>query len=547
MTGEREPYTKTPEQFFDVELPIEGGWFGEAEKKEPEVDNTPEFLSEDEEFEYALDKIWDIAEEHHLDPFPTTFDMAPAKIVNQIAAYNIPNRFSHWTFGRNFRVQRTQYEHGMGKIYELVINSNPSQAYLMENNAPIDNKLVMAHVLGHTDFFKNNKLFESTKRDMPSRAARSAERIHSYEKSEGMLEVEKFLDAVLALEEYSDPYNPDRPYRDEEIEQWTQTAQRKLDLENRPVESEFDDIFAIGAVKKVVENRRKKATITIPPEPDSDILGFLRNHAPYLEDWQQDIIDVIRSESDYFFPQKRTKIMNEGWAAYWHKRIMREMGSRGYITQAEDEAWADLHSRIVAESQRQLNPYHLGMKMYEYLEDYYNGNLSQKERDWLIKQGKPVYPKYEGELKDSPATEALRDIMMHNDDQSFIRNYFDKNIADRLHMYVYEEKAGFMGNTYKVVKSNGWMDVRSQLVNMLDNNGTPRIAVIESDYSKAGELYLRHEYDGRQLDMGYIQKTLPYVYQIWQRTVHLETFDSSTDQKVVFKYNGNSVVTYHKP
>lgn len=546
MSGEREPFSKTPEEYFDVELPIEGGWF-EAPEQAETVDNTPEFLTEDAELEYALDKIWGIASEYHLDPFPTTFDVAPAKIINQIAAYNIPNRFSHWTFGRNYRVQRTQYEHGMGKIYELVINSNPSQAYLMENNAPIDNKLVMAHVLGHTDFFKNNKLFENTKRDMPAIAARSAERFHSYEESEGQAEVEKFLDAVLSLDEYSDPYNPDRPYKDDEIEQWTKTAQRKLDLENMPVENKFADLMSIGAVKKQAEVRRsKKAVVHIPPEPDQDILGFLRNHAPYLEDWQRDVIDVIRDESNYFFPQKRTKIMNEGWAAYWHKRIMREMGNRGHITNSEDESWMHLHAGIVTESGESLNPYHVGMKMYEYLEDYYNGNLNSKETNWLERQGRPTYPKYDGPLEDSPATEALRDIMIHNDDQSFMRNYFDKNIADRLHMYTYETKTDYFGNEYKVVKSNGWEDIRGQLVNMLDNNGTPRISVMESDYARSGELYLAHDFDGRALDQDYINKTLPYVYQIWQKTVHLETADEDEGGKLVYKYDGHSITTYKK-
>lgn len=584
MTGEKDLYSGNKNETYDTELPLEGGWFSGSETDtdyeeamlpleggwpepieysedsleevdrshlgKPEKiksDNKPEFASDDEELDYSLDKIWDIARKHSLDPFPTIFEVAPARIINQIAAYNIPGRFSHWTFGRSYQIHRTQYEHKRGKIYELVINSDPSEAYLMDNNDLIDNKMVMAHVLGHTDFFKNNMMFAKTDRDMPAVTSRSADRLKHYEEEEGRYEVEKFLDAVLSLEDYSDPYNPNRPYKDEEIEQWLATAQRKIELEKKHPKNINDSTFASGALKKDVINKRRKASTTIPPEPDSDILGFLRNHAPYLEDWQRDVINIVRSEADYFFPQKRTKIMNEGWAAYWHKRIMHEMGTEGFISTDEDEAWSNLHSKIVSESTKDhLNPYHLGMKMFEYLEDYYNGNLSKRETEWLKLEGYPVYPKYEGPFEDSPAIEALRDVMIHNDDQSFMRNYFDKNISDRLRMFSYDNVQMPDGSVGHRVKSNGWMDVRSQLVNMLDNDGTPRISVIESDHARAGELYLRHDFDGRALDDSYINKTLPYLYDIWQRTVHLETSDGDEGGRIVYKYDGHRASTYKK-
>ena len=504
---------------------------GESFPSQPYSHN--EYEEEDKDLEQALERIWDIADENHLDPFPTHFEVVPARIMNQIGAYGIPNRYSHWTYGREYRQMHTQYEYGMSKIYELVINSNPAQAFLLENNPPIDNKFVMAHVLGHTDFFKNNFRFTSTRRDMPEAAARSADRIAEYEKLYGREEVEKFLDATLAIEQHVDPFAPHRPLRDEELRMWREAATRPQQVRRRA--GEFDDILGVPEEPQV-KRELGRVALSIPPKPDSDILGFVRNHAPYLEDWQRDIVDVVRGESIYFYPQRRTKIMNEGWAAYWHKRIMRKMGDRGHISDADTEAWDVVHSSVVQPNPKSLNPYYLGMMVYEYLEEYYNGTLTEKETRWLQSQDMETYPKFEGELKDSPAALKLREVMMHNDDQSFIRNYFDKNIAERMNMFIYDEYPDYTGKPIRVVREKGWEDIRDMLVSKLDNAGTPYIVVANGDHGGAGELYLRHEFDGRTLDTGYINKTLPYIYQLWQRPVHLETV-SGTD-KMRYTYDG---------
>lgn len=494
--------------------------------------------ADDTELEVALGNIWDIAQEHHLDPFPTHFEVAPANIIYQIGAYGIPGRFSHWTHGRSYRQSKTQYDYGLSKIYELVINSNPAQAFLLENNPPIENKFIMAHVLGHTDFFKNNYTFANTRRDMPEAVRHNAERIKSYEDTQGILAVEEFLDAALAIEQHVDPFLLERPSRDDELKQWRELTTREEKSTQR-FDNEFDDLFE-PRTGSVHQNLGKRALALMPPSPDLDILGFIRNHAPYLEDWQRDIVDIVRSESLYFYPQRRTKIMNEGWAAYWHKRLMREMGDRDLITDAESETWRQLHAGVVAPNPRSLNPYYLGMKMYEYLEDYRNGTLTEEETSYLRKEGITTYPKYEGPLKDSPATPFLRDIMMHNDDQSFIRNHFNKIVADRMEMYIYEERQTrpyFPPVT--VVAKDGWERIREMLVTSMDNSGVPYITVTDGDYKKAGELYLEHQFDGRSLDPEYVEKTLPYLHRLWQRTVHIETKEAKTNKKLIYSFDGS--------
>lgn len=501
-----------------------------------------EFEAEDRELEDALDHIWNIAQEFHLDPFPTKFEVVPPKIMNELGSYGMPGRYSHWTHGRAYRQMKTMYDYGMSKVYELVINSNPSQAYLLENNPPIENKFVMAHVLGHTDFFKNNLTFANTRRDMPDVVARNAEMVDAYEAKYGLQPVEEFLDAALSIEEHVDPYNVDRPARDEELRQWREQAE-KAAMPKKESHDQFEDLFPPKASEATRRNMGRIA-LNIPPEPDKDILGFIRNHAPYLEEWQRDILDIVRGESLYFYPQRRTKIMNEGWASYWHKRIMREVGDRELISEGDNEHWWKVHSGVLAPSERQLNPYYLGMTMYEYLEDYYNGNLSEEENDWLRREGIPVQPRFDGELKDSPAIEALREVMMYNDDQSFIRNHFNKIVADRMHMFIYEEHTSpSTGDVYQVVKETGWKDIRDMLVSQMDNNGMPYIEVVNGDYNHSKELYLRHKFDGQTLDPKYVEKTLPYIYKLWQRPIHLETVDGETEEELIYTFDGQKVTS----
>jgi stage V sporulation protein R len=496
--------------------------------------------SDERELDVALEQIWDIAAEHHLDPFPTIFEIAPAEIVYQVGSYGVPGHYSHWTHGRDYQHQKNEYDYGVSRIYELVINSNPSVAYLLENNSPLANKLIMAHVFGHTDFFKNNVTFRNTRRDMPEAFAKSAERIEQYESRVGTLEVERFLDAVKSLANHVDPYVIDRPDRDVELAEWQQKAEREAAPAPRSL-GEFDDLFETRHVS-TERHLGKRALMMMPPEPDADLLGFIRNHAPYLDDWQRDIVDIARSESLYFYPQRRTKIMNEGWAAYWHKRIMREMGERDLISPDDTEEWAKLHAGIVAPNPRQLNPYYLGMKMYEYIEDYYNGTLDPDESAYLEHEGVPTYPRYDGPLADSPAMPHLRDAMMFNDDQSFIRNYFNKIVSDRMELFVYEEhRKTPLDPPEKIVVEGGWSKIRDMLVQQLDNAGIPQLVVSDGDYAKAGELYITHKFDGRSIDPEYVHKTLPYLYQLWQRPVHLETVEAKSGKKLVYRFDGDDV------
>ncbi|MGI5837002.1 MAG: SpoVR family protein, partial [Chloroflexota bacterium] len=284
--------------------------------------NGPQLMSNSEmkELEETIERIWEIALKLGLDPFPTHFEMVPASIMYEFGAYGLPGRFSHWTHGKAYQRMKMMYDYGLSKIYELVINTNPCYAFLMEGNSMIQNKLVAAHVLAHSDFFKNNLHFRHTNRQMVEGASINAERIRNYEFHHGRLEVERFLDRVLCIEEHVDPNLSMR--QKEGFNKQDEEEERKG---SHP--TQYDDLLRLDPkedAKEEVEHPRKR----FPPEPEKDLLLFIAENAADLEDWQRDIIHIVRSEQLYFVPQMMTKIMNEGWASYWHREIMRELELR---------------------------------------------------------------------------------------------------------------------------------------------------------------------------------------------------------------------------
>ncbi len=255
----------------------------------------------------SIDCAWEEARKFGLDPFPTHFELVPASIMYEFASYGLPGRFSHWTHGKSYYRQKMQYDFGLSKIYEMVVNTNPSYAFLMEMNNLLQNTFVAAHVFGHTDFFKNNAYFQHTSRRMIDKVSIHAERIAKYEFDHGKDEVERFLDAVLSIQEHVD-YNlllrsDDPAHRAE-----TKSAERS---------SEYDDLWGLEQKERLAAEERERHAgkpPRFPEQPEKDLLLFLIRYAPHLQQWQRDIIEIVRSEMLYFVPQMQTKVMNEGWA-----------------------------------------------------------------------------------------------------------------------------------------------------------------------------------------------------------------------------------------
>jgi stage V sporulation protein R len=446
-----------------------------------------------QQLEYAIAQITEIATGFGLNFFPMRYEICPSDTIYSFGAYGMPTRYNHWSFGKSFHRMKLQYDHGLSKIYELVINSDPCYAFLLDGNSLIQNKLIVAHVLAHSDFFKNNVRFSATNRDMVESMSASASRIRQYEIIHGTATVEAFIDAAMAIQEHinpsvTHPYGMDR-----------NRAEQKLDKDAEKVVGNtvgvYDDLWAVDQPKLTAQETqpgRKK----FPARPEKDLLWFIGQYSRRLEPWQQDVLGVIRDEMYYFWPQLETKIMNEGWASYWHLRIMREME----LTTEETVEFARLNASVLQTSRYTLNPYYLGLKIFEDI-----------ERRWDRAK--------------------LFEVREYDMDISFIRNYLTKELVEELDLYVFEKQ----GSEWKITEK-AWENVREQLIESRVNGGFPFLIVEDGDYADQGDMYIRHAYEGIELDLKYVEKTLPYLQYLWGKAVHLETIVEG--KNVLFSYDG---------
>lgn len=469
------------------------------------------------ELEKFIEQAWETATTMGLEPFPVHLELVPTHVIYEIGSYGLPARFSHWTFGRDYHRQKTMYEYNIARIYELVINTEPAQAFLLENNSLLANKMVAAHVIGHSDFFKNNTYFAHTDRRMVERARLHADRIRQYELEYGPQRVEQFLDAVLSVEEHIDPVEPS--YRRPAPEDY----RRQKHALSRPT-SEFDDLLGRAEKPDPPSARR------IPPEPEKDLLLFLRDYARDLEDWQRDILGIVREEMLYFLPQIRTKIMNEGWASLVHERILESLP----LTPAEHIEFRRMHSSVLLPGSRMsINPYYVGYQILRDVERRWNGEPPEEdetpETDWL-ERPKPR-PRGEGWQK-------LLEVREMECDVTFLRKYLTEGLVKRLDLYTYKLEE-VNGDLVWRIQETDWEKVRDALLDSMTNFGVPVVTVEDGDYERRGELYLKHHYDGKPLDMEYTTRALRNIYTIWGRPVHLETVADGT--RLLFTCDGGQV------
>ncbi|PYS92267.1 MAG: stage V sporulation protein R [Acidobacteria bacterium] len=459
------------------------------------------------DLEHALEQIWEVARKFGLDPFPTRFELVPATVMYEIGSYALPGRYSHWTFGKAYHRMKTMYDFGLAKIYEVVINTNPSYGFLLETNSPVQNKLVMAHVLGHVDFFKHNVYFSKTNRRMVESVSTHAQRMSEYEFKYGRKTVEQFLDAVLSVEEHIDPNFFIKPERDR-----TPAEEARRRAAQKPKEGRYDDLWRLGEPPAPepppIEQPQRE------PLPEKDLVYYLMRYSPTLTDWQRDVMALVHEEMEYFIPQMQTKVMNEGWASFWHARIMRELD----LTDTESLEFAELHAGVVSPQKGQLNPYYLGYKIFEDIERRWD-NPTEEEREKFGRTGG------EGRAK-------IFEVRELDNDVSFLRNYLTEELCEELDLFVFE----LVEEEEWTVTEKRWARVRDQLVANMTNFGFPYIVVADGDYNGNRELYLKHQYEGAELDQAYARKVLEYVYALWGRTVHLETVVDG--EPLVLRYDG---------
>ena len=436
-------------------------------------------------------KLEDLAHELGLDWSPVIFEAVPDSFMAEIAVYGLPVRMPHWSFGARYIYQLVQRHMGHSRLFEVVFPGNPGHAYLAASNGLAENVLVTAHVLGHADFSHNNLLFrrcqEQVSEHIVEHAAGHARQIERAIEAHGLSAVEQVLDAALSLEQFIDI---DQAMRRERYAEFLTVPAPAIDDTFRGRYTALEP-----AAEVALQPRQLRAPV--PPHPERDLLWFIAHYAPELESWERDIFLAVREESFYFYPVFATQIMNEGWASYWHARLLREaefIPQTAYLDAIK--CHSDVVRPIAADAQVALsvNPYHLGFTLWEHIIEH-------------------------------SGMEAARRIRREDDDFSFVRNHLTRELTTKMGLFQYR---GQENGQFKVDPEDT-AALQETLLAGKYNFGAPRVSV--TNVCVDGTLELTHDsqIDGRGLDAERARKVLEYVERVWRRPVRLTTIGPSSE------------------
>lgn len=473
----------------------------------------------------AKETIQNFAREYGLDFYYVIFETLRFEEMNEIAAKGgFPTRYPHWRFGMEYESMSKGYRYGLQKIYEMVINTDPCYAYLLEGNSPVDQKLVMAHVYAHCDFFKNNYYFSKTNRKMMDEMANHAMRIRKYIDRFGIDTVEDYIDICLSLENLIDYQAPFIQRKGERFRYsaYDQASVKKL-RSKRYMDRYINPPEFIEEQQRIKEDEQAR-TRSFPDQPERDVMMFLIENAP-VEDWQKDVLSIIREEAYYFAPQGQTKIMNEGWASYWHSKIM----TTRVLKDSEVVDYADHHSGTVHMSPGRLNPYKIGIELFRDIEDRWNKGKFGKEYD----ECDNYLEKRKWDKKLNAGRDKIFEVRKHYNDVSFIDEFLTEEFCNEHKLFTYRYNP--QTERYEI-NSREFDAIKQQLLFSLTNMGQPVIEIENANYENRGELLLKHRTDGKGLDRAYAQRTMENLHQIWSRPVHIVT--KNEDKQILLSFNG---------
>lgn len=424
-----------------------------------------------EELQDWDEKICNLGEALNLDWYPIEYEICDYKeMMGHMAYTGLPTHYRHWSYGKSFDRIQTEYNLGMsGLPYEMIINSNPSISYLMTENPMPTHILTMAHCVGHSDFFKNNRMFAETDADNAIDRFKSAsKRVKKYieDPNIGIEKVEKILDACHTIR-YQVPRSPGVKRRDP-----------------KKLKEYYERLILKGVIDPFIDNFDINK---VPLEPDPNLLGFIARNNRFLTDWERDLITIVEKESLYFVPQAYTKIMNEGWACMIHEKILNalKLPDDYYLS------FVRLHNQVVRPHLGRINPYHLGFKIFKHIEEKFGFE------------------------------ECLRARETHND-ETFIKHYLTKELCEELNLFSFSfsSKDGYNKIT-NISSEEEWKIVRDDLISNVGLNTVPVIVVKEM--KKDGTLILEHEHDGRDLELGEANKVFEHINTLWQSGVKFTT------------------------
>ncbi|MCY0963820.1 SpoVR family protein [Parathalassolituus penaei] len=497
--------------------------------------DTRQYLSTDSDWTFELLETYDreigrVAKIYGLDTYPNQIEIISAEqMMDAYSSVGMPIGYNHWSYGKQFLATQKSYQRGqMGLAYEIVINSDPCIAYLMEENTMPMQALVIAHACyGHNSFFKGNYLFQ-TWTDASSiidYLLFAKNYVRKCEERYGTEEVERMLDACHALQNYGvDRYRRPRPIS---------AAEEKLRQKEREdiLQRQVNDLWRTLPTRKneTTTNRRRK----FPEEPQENILYFLEKNAPLLEPWQRELVRIVRKIAQYFYPQRQTQVMNEGWATFWHYTLLNHLYDEGKLTDGFMMEILSSHTNVVFQPDYDkpyysgINPYALGFNMFRDIKRICE-NPTDEDREW--------FPDIAG--KDW--LETLHFAMHNFKDESFVQQFLSPKLMRDFHLFsIYDDDEKPQYKVEAIHNDEGYRTVRSMLSRQYDLSvREPNIQIWSVDLEGDRSLTLRHTMqDGTPLSSD-AYEVMKHLHFLWGFDIHLETFK---DGKLVSRQSCPSV------
>jgi len=464
--------------------------------------------------------IRETAQRFGLDTYPNQLEIITAEqMMDAYASVGMPVNYRHWSYGKEFIANEKNYRRGhMGLAYEIVINSDPCISYLMEENTTAMQALVIAHAAyGHNSFFKGNYLFKlwTDASSIIDYLVYAKNYIAECEDRHGMLQVEELLDSCHALQNYG----VDRYRRPNKLSLAAESAQRKERLEH--AQSQVNDLW------RTLPNRPGRADDAadakrFPAELQENILYFIEKNAPLLEPWQREIVRIVRKIAQYFYPQRQTQVMNEGWATFWHHQLLNTMYDDGYLTDGVMIEWLKSHTNVIYQppvghkAYSGLNPYALGFAMFSDVKRICEAPTAE-DRQW--------FPDIAGQAWLPTLDHAMRNFK----DESFIGQYLSPKLMRDLRLFaVVDDENADKLSVSAIHDAAGFRRLREALSRQYDlGSREPDIQVWNVDLRGDRSLTLRHTcHNNRPLHEG-AQEVLKHAARLWGFGVKLDSVDAS--------------------
>ncbi|WP_430461549.1 SpoVR family protein [Thalassolituus sp. LLYu03] len=480
------------------------------------------YLSTGSDWTFELLETYDrelgrIAKLYELDTYPNQIEIITAEqMMDAYSSVGMPIGYNHWSYGKQFLQTLKQYQRGqMGLAYEIVINSNPCIAYLMEENTMPMQALVIAHACyGHNSFFKGNYLFR-TWTDAGSiidYLVFAKNYVRQCEERYGQEEVEQVLDACHALQNYGvDRYRRPKPIS---------AADEKMRQKEREdiLQQQVNDLWrTLPAQQNKSEN--KKSRRKFPSEPQENILYFLEKNAPLLAPWQRELIRIVRKISQYFYPQRQTQVMNEGWATFWHYTLLNHLYDEGKVTDGFMMEFLSSHANVIfqpgfdASYYSGINPYALGFNMFRDIKRICE-EPTDEDREW--------FPDIAG----SDWLKTLHFAMKNFKDESFIQQFLSPKMMRDFHLFsIYDDDEKNQYQVEAIHNDAGYRKVREMLARQYDLSvREPNIQITHVEIEGDRSLTLRHTMQNGTPLSGDTHEVMKHLHFLWGFDIHLETY-----------------------